>query len=263
MSTSRVASATSLAPQALKNSLPPPNVPVPKLSTGTLKPERPNCRYSMRIFSFLPSRADMGVGREIKSDVQIDGTACFNRPPTRTGSMRSRQASCIGLDEHAAERGRAGRRREAAGRHLPGEALQGFELLHADDAVVIGAGARIGLIGGAAGQNICASAVGTCEWVPTTRLARPSQKWPMRHFLGCRFGMHVDHDRVGAFAQRTGIELGVDGGEGIVQRIHEHAAHRVDHQHAPACARLEQPGAFARACQADNCADAGCGPRDR
>ena len=37
MSTSRVASATSLAPQALKNSLPPPNVPVPKLRTGHLE----------------------------------------------------------------------------------------------------------------------------------------------------------------------------------------------------------------------------------
>ena len=47
MSTSRVASATSLAPQALKNSLPPPNVPVPRLSTGTLNPEPPSCRNSM------------------------------------------------------------------------------------------------------------------------------------------------------------------------------------------------------------------------
>ena len=49
ISTSRVASATSLDPQALKNSLPPPNVPVPKLKTGTLKPEFPSCRYSIAI----------------------------------------------------------------------------------------------------------------------------------------------------------------------------------------------------------------------
>src|SRR5208283_1364400 len=47
ISTSRVASATSLAPQARKNSLPPPKVPVPKLSTGTLNPDRPRSRYSM------------------------------------------------------------------------------------------------------------------------------------------------------------------------------------------------------------------------
>src|SRR5436190_14036574 len=46
-STRRVASATSVAPQALKNSLPPPKVPVPRLKTGTLNPEPPSCRYSM------------------------------------------------------------------------------------------------------------------------------------------------------------------------------------------------------------------------
>ena len=47
MSTSRVASATSVLPQALKNSPLPPKVPVPKLRTGTLKPDWPSCRYSM------------------------------------------------------------------------------------------------------------------------------------------------------------------------------------------------------------------------
>src|SRR5580698_8565348 len=47
MSTRRVASATSVAPQALKNSFPPPNVPVPKLSTGTFKPDRPSVRNSI------------------------------------------------------------------------------------------------------------------------------------------------------------------------------------------------------------------------
>src|SRR6476660_5694128 len=47
MSTSRVASATSLAPQALKNSVPPPNVPVPKLRTGTFNPDLPSCRNSI------------------------------------------------------------------------------------------------------------------------------------------------------------------------------------------------------------------------
>ncbi len=46
-STSRVAPATSLAPQALKNSVPPPNVPVPKQSSGILKPDRASCRDSI------------------------------------------------------------------------------------------------------------------------------------------------------------------------------------------------------------------------
>src|SRR4051812_23556095 len=47
MSTSRVASATSLDPHELNSAPFPPNVPVPKVSTGTLKPELPSLRYSM------------------------------------------------------------------------------------------------------------------------------------------------------------------------------------------------------------------------
>src|SRR6266542_376984 len=47
ISTRRVASATSLSPQALNNSLPPPKVPVPRLNTGTLKPDPPSSRYSI------------------------------------------------------------------------------------------------------------------------------------------------------------------------------------------------------------------------
>src|SRR4051794_7482399 len=46
-STRRVASATSLAPHALKNLVPPPKVPVPKLRAGTFSPEPPSCRYSI------------------------------------------------------------------------------------------------------------------------------------------------------------------------------------------------------------------------
>src|SRR5260221_1081613 len=48
-STRRFASATSLAPQALKNALPPPNVPVPNVSAGTIKPDAPSCLYSNRL----------------------------------------------------------------------------------------------------------------------------------------------------------------------------------------------------------------------
>src|SRR3954464_7638230 len=47
MSTRRVASATSVSPQDLKKSPPPPNVAAPKLSTGTLNPEAPIFRYSI------------------------------------------------------------------------------------------------------------------------------------------------------------------------------------------------------------------------
>src|SRR5579859_2791346 len=47
ISTRRVASATSLLPQALKNSFAPPKVPAPKLRTGTCNPDAPNCRNSI------------------------------------------------------------------------------------------------------------------------------------------------------------------------------------------------------------------------
>ena len=40
-------SATSVAPQALKNSLPPPKVPVPNVNAGTFRPDAPSCLYSM------------------------------------------------------------------------------------------------------------------------------------------------------------------------------------------------------------------------
>src|SRR3954451_14839650 len=49
MSISRVASATSLLPQALNSSPWPPKVPVPKVRTGTLSPEPPSCRYSILV----------------------------------------------------------------------------------------------------------------------------------------------------------------------------------------------------------------------
>src|SRR5258708_31668232 len=47
ISTRRLAPATSVLPQALKNSLPPPKVPVPNESTGTSNPEEPSCLNSM------------------------------------------------------------------------------------------------------------------------------------------------------------------------------------------------------------------------
>src|SRR6185295_916832 len=53
MSTSFFASATSLAPQALKNSLPPPKVPVPSVSAGTIRPEPPSFLYSICCSPFV------------------------------------------------------------------------------------------------------------------------------------------------------------------------------------------------------------------
>src|SRR3954471_8300269 len=58
MSTSRVAPSTSDAPQCLKNSPPPPNVPVPSVRTGTISPDPPSCRTS--ILQESPSAPALG-----------------------------------------------------------------------------------------------------------------------------------------------------------------------------------------------------------
>src|SRR5690606_8870695 len=47
-STRRAASSASLCPNARNISPPPPNVAVPRLSTGTLNPDRPSRLYSIR-----------------------------------------------------------------------------------------------------------------------------------------------------------------------------------------------------------------------
>src|ERR1700721_4900694 len=77
MSTRRVASGTCVLPHDAKNSLVPPNVPVPRLSTGTLKPERPSCRNSMsdalrRLVSLMRQGID-GAGRGRDSPAKLDG----------------------------------------------------------------------------------------------------------------------------------------------------------------------------------------------
>src|SRR5271168_4374601 len=87
ISTSRVASATSLAPHALKNSLPPPKVPVPKLNTGTLRPEPPRIRYSI-IATALPKDDFVGLSPAVERRSQHN-----QRSPEHCPGPRSRCAS--------------------------------------------------------------------------------------------------------------------------------------------------------------------------
>src|ERR1700693_3267455 len=56
ISTRRRASTASLTPQAWKNSPFPPNVPAPKLRTGTLKPDAPSLRNSTLLLLKLVNR---------------------------------------------------------------------------------------------------------------------------------------------------------------------------------------------------------------
>ena len=67
-----------------------------------------------------------------------------------------------------------------------------------------------------------------------------------RLLLAGRLGMDVDDDGIGGFAQGARHELAVDGGERIVERIHEDAAHGIDHQHARAVLGLDHGRATAR-----------------
>ena len=64
-----------------------------------------------------------------------------------------------------------------------------------------------------------------------------------------RLGVEIDEDGVGLLAQRAGVDGGLDGAERIVDRVHEDAAQRVDHQHAMAVAALDQIGAAAGGCR--------------
>src|SRR3954471_23195791 len=61
-STSRFAPAASVSPHVLKNSVPPPKVPVPKLNAGTLSPERPSCRNSIVCPRHLQSDPERSPG---------------------------------------------------------------------------------------------------------------------------------------------------------------------------------------------------------
>src|SRR5437764_5500607 len=95
-STRRVASAAPTVPQCLKNSLPPPNVPVPSVRTGTAKPDPPSCLYSMSLLrdflrlivlrplgqDRLHGRRRFGVRVRLQKQPQLD-RGCLEEPMAR------------------------------------------------------------------------------------------------------------------------------------------------------------------------------------
>ena len=90
------------------------------------------------------------------------------------------------------------------------------------------------------------SAVGAWVWVPTDEAGAAVAEIAHRLLLARRLGVHVDDDGVGALPQRTGGQLAIDRGEGIVERVHEDAAHGIDDEDARAVPGLEQRRAAAR-----------------
>src|SRR5262245_15682436 len=67
-STSRVASWAPVLPHDWKNSLPPPKVPVPRLRTGTLNPERPSSLYSTPFLPDSPGEVGGDLAGRLRRD---------------------------------------------------------------------------------------------------------------------------------------------------------------------------------------------------
>ena len=174
------------------------------------------------------------------------GTARASRPPMRIGSTRRARpvASSVSTKTPQTVAGPSAGLVAAAG-DAGGEAPQRLFLLVADHAVVVGAGAGVGLVGGAAGQDLAVG--GRHVGVGADHQAGAAvAEMAHGHLLGGGLGVHVDDDGVGHRAQRAGLQLAVDRGEGIVQRVHVHAAQQVDHQDPLAALGLEQLRAAAR-----------------
>jgi len=58
--------------------------------------------------------------------------------------------------------------------------------------------------------------------------------------------MDIDDHSIGRLAHRTSAELVLHGRKRIIERIHENAAHDIDHQHLMAGTGLIKPSPFAR-----------------
>ena len=73
-----------------------------------------------------------------------------------------------------------------------------------------------------------------------------------RLLLAGRLGMDVDDDGIGGLAERAGVELALERREGIVERVHEDAAHHLDDEEARAACGLDQRRRRAPACPWDS-----------
>src|SRR2546427_4873916 len=69
---------------------------------------------------------------------------------------------------------------------------------------------------------------------------------PHRLFLAGGLAMNIDNDGVRRLLERACRKLAVDGGEGIVEGIHEDAAHCVDNEYARAISRFDERDATPR-----------------
>ena len=167
-------------------------------------------------------------------------------PPSRTGATffaRPLLSSVSTAMPHKVA-GAVGRL-EARARHLAQETVERLVLLHADDRIEIAGHADVGDEGGAARQD---AVIGGRRMGMRADHERGAAIGEIAHrlLLAGRLAMDVDDDGVGVLAERAGGQLALDRREGIVERIHEDAAHGVDDQRALAVLGVDQRGAAAR-----------------
>jgi hypothetical protein len=161
------------------------------------------------------------------------------------GGDAARQAVAAGLHRHAAQRRRAERRLEAAGRDVAGEAAQRLLLRHADHRIVVAGHADVGDEAGAAGKN--ARVGGGDMGVGAGDEADAAVDVIAEGLLlARRLGVEVDDRRVAARAERAEGELLVDALEGVVERVHEHPPQQIDHQRLSAGRGLDHGDAAPR-----------------
>jgi len=118
----------------------------------------------------------------------------------------------VGLDEDAADGRRTEGRLVTALAYLGGEPAQRLFLLVADDAVVVGAGPGVGLVAGAAGQDL---AVGGRDVGVGAHHQRGAAVAVVAHghLLAGGLAVHVDHHGDGHLGQRRLVQLAVGGGK--------------------------------------------------
>ena len=110
-----------------------------------------------------------------------------------------------------------------AARHLAGEAVERFGLVHADHRIVVAAHAGIGLIRRALGQDLRIRRGHMAVRAADQRDAAIAEM-AHRHLFRGRLAMNVDDGGVDARPHTVFLQFGIHGGEGIVQRVHEHPA---------------------------------------
>src|SRR5690606_25812767 len=137
--------------------------------------------------------AAVDARRSIKPSTGSDDRHGLTQPPADTDRLHadSQAGAIVGLDVDAADGGGAVGGGVAAAGEAGGEAPQGLFLVVADDGVVVAAAPGVGLVGGAARQDLAVG--GRDVGVGADHEAGAAvAEMAHGHLLGGRLGVHVD-----------------------------------------------------------------------